>query len=926
MANILSSLAKLANDYTVFNKDQVLSDEQLNSLSKYFDDQDRLTRVNLIGVGLVCGCQIEMQGNTVVLNKGLAITTDGDLINIEKAVSFAGFRPFGKEQPKYNRFYVSKTKMLTLFELVQKETGDRLTNPIKSFSTSSGFKLSDMVAVLFQQTYIKDHDLCTGTDCDNHSQNYITETKVLLVPQVEAKPLAPKIQTAHDVAKRLPRAEIPRIIFNKSRATTKKHVAEFKKQNNVAVAQLAKAFPLLWKHGSALLPTSMRADQSDAWVQTLTRHSKSFQSTDGNIQYFYSFLQDICEVWNEIKETMLNDKTHCCPATSAFEKHILLGPILGVREQRTPPVINPRLVGDIGTRIDLDLNPFDLDDLIIERPSLVKTATRHGFYPSATHQQNCHQDKVQFLLLKLNALINEFEVPSTDETKITPSLSRSYHQSKRAIPWYFKLSPQSRTLKFWDFSTYQANDLPSLTSYHRDKTGAKGAAAQPLTFNIEDRNFFRIEGHINKAVSDVQTELERKRQEFNLPFSVVSILLDNKPDKLVGRHGTGYSDLHRLHALYRKDLVFRLAEVRDFSSGFKTKLFASVDSGDVTDDDCNDSVGVKQLAISRFSDVDIGVKDVTSGLNLGYQAYKKNTSWLGSFNQLMDKSAQFKSDFSKVVKTDYSTAVDGLIVDSKPRWLPWLDVIIKDKDDKADTKKLFESFVEIHPGLESTGGVRRGGTFVLLYDDKGKVVGDLSLSKCIEEEIEPESEPVLPSPIRGGFIDKGITINKSPRNFFNGKIHDVKEKINLDIKSKFDIGTAYASAMRDSFNVLSTSFNRGDLEIPGPDSGNVFDIPGITKDRNELMEKARELAKLNQNKATASTTDKRRIRVLEKEIPLKMKAILTEISTADDSVSSMDLADALNTVELTNKVVGTSAKLKDTQFTTARQKVSIRFP
>ena len=42
MANILSSLATLANDYTVFNKDQVLSDEQLNSLSKYFDARSLL--------------------------------------------------------------------------------------------------------------------------------------------------------------------------------------------------------------------------------------------------------------------------------------------------------------------------------------------------------------------------------------------------------------------------------------------------------------------------------------------------------------------------------------------------------------------------------------------------------------------------------------------------------------------------------------------------------------------------------------------------------------------------------------------------------------------------------------------------------------------------------------------------------------------
>ena len=936
MANILSSLAKLANDYTVFNKDQVLSDEQLNSLSKYFDDQDRLTRVNLIGVGLVSGCNIEMQGNSVVLSKGLAITTDGDLINIEKETSYSAFKPFGVDQPKYNRFYINKTKMLTLFELVQNEVGERLTKPIKNFSTSSRFQLSDMVALLFQQTYIKDHDLCTGTDCDNHSQNYITKTKVLLIPQSEVKLLAPKIQTAHNVAKLLPRIDMPRVIFNKSRSTVKKVIAEYKKQNNLVINQLGKTLPLLWKHGGFLMSTSMRSDLSSSWIQTLKSINQSFSNTDGNIQYFYSLLQDVCEVWNELKETMLSDKSLCSPATNAFEKHILLGPILGIKNLRITPNINLATRDTIGldTGIGIDLNPFDFDDFIIARPSLTKDIIRHGFYPSGAHQQNSQRDRVQFLIHKLNALISEFTVPKTVDIKITPSLCRTHPQSKRAIPWYFRLSANSRTLKFWNFSTYQTDDLSTLSSYHSDQTGAKGAAAQPLAFTIEDKDFFRIEGHIGKKATEVQAELEKTRLEFNLPFSVVSILLDKDPTRLIGQIGTGYSDLHRLHALYRKDLVFRLDEVKDFSLGFKNKLFTSVDNGDVTDEDCNDSIGVKTLATSRLADVEVGVKEVKTGLDVGYQAYKKNTAWLSSFNQLMTKTTEFKSDFGKVAKTEFSTPVDGLIVDSKPRWLPWLDVIIKDKDDKADTKKMFETFVINHPGLESTGGVRRGGTFVILYDDKGNVVSDLSLSKCIEEKVEIESEPILPRPVTGPFIHNGISIYKSPRNFVNGKINEFSSQFTEEIQSKFNVGTAYANAMRDSFSVLSTSFNRPDLDVSAPGSifGNAPDIvlPDLVRDREILMGKTRELEKLKQIEASASAGEKQKlapkIKKVEDEMSADMKVILGKISTADNTVSSTDIADALNTVELSNKTVGAAVKLDDTQLISARKKVNTRFP
>jgi hypothetical protein len=924
MANNLSSLAKLANNYTVFNKDQVLSDEQLNSLSKYFDDQDRLTRVNLIGVGLVCGCNIEMQDDTIVLSKGIAITTDGDLINIEKSVSYSAFKPFGIDQPKYNKFYINKTKMLNLFELVQNEEGDRLTKSIKTFSTSSDFQLSDMVALLFQQTYIKDQDLCTGTDCDNHSQNYMSKTKVLLVPQSEVKLLAPKIQTAHSVSKLLPRIDMPRIIFNKSRSTVKKVMAEYKKQNNLAINQLSKLLPLIWKHAGFLIPSSMREDQSSSWLQILKNNNQGFSTTDGNIQYFYSFLQDICEVWNELKETMLSDKTVCSPATNSFEKHILLGPILGVQNLRRVPRVAPSTRDIIGLDTSVDLNPLDLDDFIIARPSFAKSVVRHEFYPSGADHNNSQREKIHFLIQKLNALITEFTIPNSNVVKVTPSMCRTQHQSKRAIPWYFRLSVNSRTLKFWNFSTCQTGELATLSSYHSEKTGAIGAAAQPLSFNIEDKDFFRIEGHIGKKVADVQAVLDKKRLEFNLPFSIVTILLDKDPTRIIGRIGTGYSDLHRLHSLYRKDLVFRLDEVKDFSFGFKNKLFDSVDNGDVTDEDCNDSIGVKTLASSRMADVEVGVKEVKTGLNLGYQAYKKNTAWLGSFNQLMAKSTQFKSDFGKVAKTEFSTPVDSLIVDSKPRWLPWLDVIIKDKDDKADTKKMFEAFVNDNPGLESTGGVRRGGTFIIVYDDKGEVVSDLSLSKCIEEKVEVESEPVLPRPITGPFINNGINIYKSPRNFVNGKINDFSSQFTKEIQSKFNVGTAYASAMRDSISVLSTTINRPDVGVVSPDIGNL-NLAEIVRDRNRLMDKTRELEALNGIKEGASDVDVRRKAELENEISNDMKVLLGNISSADETVSSLDLAEALNTVELSNKTVGTQAKLKDTQFKTAIKKVRTRF-
>ena len=43
------------SDYPKFVADQVLTSDNLNDLFGYLDEQGRLTRANVSGIGLVCG-------------------------------------------------------------------------------------------------------------------------------------------------------------------------------------------------------------------------------------------------------------------------------------------------------------------------------------------------------------------------------------------------------------------------------------------------------------------------------------------------------------------------------------------------------------------------------------------------------------------------------------------------------------------------------------------------------------------------------------------------------------------------------------------------------------------------------------------------------------------------------------------------------
>ena len=68
--------------YPVFEANQVLTNEHLNQLFTYLDRQERLTRANLIGIGIVCGLDVryDSAAQTIRLSKGCGITSEGYLI------------------------------------------------------------------------------------------------------------------------------------------------------------------------------------------------------------------------------------------------------------------------------------------------------------------------------------------------------------------------------------------------------------------------------------------------------------------------------------------------------------------------------------------------------------------------------------------------------------------------------------------------------------------------------------------------------------------------------------------------------------------------------------------------------------------------------------------------------------------------------
>ena len=74
--------------YPHFYFNQVLRSSTLNSYFAFMDRQTRLSRMHLLGCGIVDGLTFSMDGDALVLSKGVAVNKDGWLIEIPEEIRY----------------------------------------------------------------------------------------------------------------------------------------------------------------------------------------------------------------------------------------------------------------------------------------------------------------------------------------------------------------------------------------------------------------------------------------------------------------------------------------------------------------------------------------------------------------------------------------------------------------------------------------------------------------------------------------------------------------------------------------------------------------------------------------------------------------------------------------------------------------------
>jgi hypothetical protein len=903
MTQILKSLDEITTGYSVFEKDQVLTALQLNSVSGYFEDQTRLTRTQLLGVGIICGLKVTSAGKQITVGKGVGITTDGDLLNYGKDTQFTQYKLYDDKNPAYAPFY-RDGKLIPLYELVQTGVRDKRAFQLAQFSDKTDQKLEQMVALLFMESFIFDPDQCAGVDCNNAGQKMTNNLKVLLVNRDYLGEIKPAIPTPHQAYDQLEEIVADRPVINAT--TVKTHaqlVAIYRSVCNTIHTKLITQLPKIYPACNTFLATVFDADPSASWLTILKNWNSYYSGNEIGIQYYYDFLRDLTETYNKFHDLLFDDTTWCSPDKDAFPKHLILGALNGDSENdedRTgfyPSHLTSHTHGKKQHALFLS-GKLDTQIMTFEVPAITR---RTGFDINVNLLENVKP-------VEMVRPANLWKITKNTEIRITPGRSEEHSQEERAIPYYFKVDAAHPIYDYWNYHLYKKKKGKHNYSYNARFYGAQGAAATPFTSQIGKFDFFRIEGFLGQNIVNVHRFLENEISTNNLPINLRSVMLGEDRRKIVIKPPFSFGHLHQLHNLMRQDVVNQLDEVKQFGAGLKSKVLSKLELLDPVDKGT-----FTQVAESRTSELNAAVDRATSKLKVPYQDYaaqnSETDSWQIHLGEAMKQSGSFKSEISVAAKTEFNTPFDSLVSNRNINLLDHLDILIKRDIEIKETRLLFSNYIAQHPGLEHCGGVMRGGTFVLVYDENSTVIADFMLpyQETDAEKndlLEPDIAIKPPRPYRPGFvIDSGLTIIEPLDIRIKGKLNDFKVKdldelMNVKTKDLHDQldgvwNTRFDAQQKDYFTTIKESFGNMSNALIKTVSGRIA-----------LTETGLDIADMNLNNAVAEVQQVRELvntytAKAEGTTDAAEKSRYTEIIAKLEPVLSNAIMDA-------TKIVGTT--------------------
>lgn len=509
-------LPELPISYPAFVADQLLTAKNLNDLFIYLDEQERGTRINLIGIGIVCGLEliINPSGTSITITKGCGITSEGYLVRWDEA-TFENYKAYdAAKEIVYSPFFGDGKPRFDIDELKSNASEEG----ILKLSTEY---LKGKVVLLFVELISLEAKNCDPESCDDKGKNTTLTIRPLIVDQKAAALLnggltggsAFGTSWAGLPAIKMPRHHLPATEINDAGDV----FAGFQKVMSVAFfkqlqSELSQVYSRLSPLVKDIYPSNpfstILADFAFINDGSLTATQLLY------MQYYYDLFSDIIYAYEELRHSGMELLSLCCPDENAFPRHLLLGSIANTS-------------------------------------GALKPDSRQHFIPSPA--VCCHGDKVtklRVLFKRLVLLLEKFEVENAREfsssfidlknvaalrrsgntvpIRITPSKYGDIPLSKKSIPFYYDAATGvDKLFQYWNYELSRTGGASQNLSYQADSwAGKNDSVVNPLNYDLEPYNFLRIEGHVGHSYVEALSSINKIRDSKRLPFDTIALSAD----------------------------------------------------------------------------------------------------------------------------------------------------------------------------------------------------------------------------------------------------------------------------------------------------------------------------------------------------------------------------------------------------------------
>ncbi|MGB4850373.1 MAG: SprB repeat-containing protein [Saprospiraceae bacterium] len=762
------------NKYPVFEANQVLTNAHLNQVFDYLDEQDRLTRANFIGVGIVCGLEPKYNATLpgIQLSRGCGITSKGYLIQLSDDVALVSYKPYAlPDDIAYETFMHSsgtppKFGQYPLWEIFPVGEPD-------SIPLTNAF-LTNKVVLLFLEMKKDGLRNCSPNNCDDRGEEVASIVRKLLIERTDldkiiaisqgldsglsANDLFARFSTKTNLVDvRLPRFDVPASGLATSEDVLAGFLNVFKKINLAvlmgdALSAAYTAFkPLLEKEYSTDPFVGFKT--SFGFLDTVPANSTQIRF----LQYYYDFFDDLIKAYDEFRWAGIDLLCVCCPSEDLFPRHLMAGEVF---------------------------------------PSANAVLYRNTFLPSPATCCSCEQESqaLKMLFHRLVAMIASFTntppLPTQNKAsnldtqiKITPSKSGDIPFSLKSIPYYYVQGGTTPLYKLWDAEKTRHGRADHNLSYRADEYASAQFVKEPLHFDLEPFNFFRIEGHLGKNyASALQTLITLKNQN-RLPIEIIALrtgVFDENMEVDLSKEECRFQDLETLYDALREELLCTLCEgvmhfynfenpaearaagtpnlnlLKRCAPGFRFKA---------------NSVGawyekyLTQFQTLPYVDVDqnqLDGSDVlgvycqlftgTSGLDGKYFPHVVSIYYLSRLSEILPDSfdhlgfADFKNKYEDLIslvryfrsetaksvpaaleafapQEDLIDHFDHILFSCKYEAIHAIYIEFARRLKEVKQKQFLGFFLNNNPGIQHGAGTKKGGTFILVYhEDPAPVV------------------------------------------------------------------------------------------------------------------------------------------------------------------------------------------------------------